>query len=174
MFLLPHPRLAHAHFISLFALALIGLVLGGFVLFWPLTPAEPSPQLRVVTPDGEELLRIPLDQGLSWEIHWQHSVAGILVRDGYRWQDGQMLLTDSWTPLLDVAGLGYTPGRGELRVDEAGDFWIAEINEAVPGNVHRIRIGSGHAPTTLIYADRAYPLSLNHPSLLAHIEVILP
>lgn len=167
---LPLLRLTHSQWILALLLA---LVVGGLVWLW--RPAEPPPQLRVIIPAGEELLRIPLEQGLSWEVHWQHSVAGILVRDRYRWQDGQMLLTDSWTPLLDVAGLGYTPGRGELRVEaETGDFWIAEINEAVPGNVHRIRIGSRHAPTTLVYAERAYPLSLNHPGLLAHIEVILP
>jgi hypothetical protein len=136
--------------------------------------APPSAILRVVAAGGEEILQIPLVEGLAWEIHWQHSVTGIVVRDRFAWHEGQMLLTDTLTPLLDVAGLGHLPGRGELRDDGNGGVWIAAIDEAIPGNAYWLRIGSSRAPTTLVYAGRSYALSVDHPNVRARIEVILP
>jgi hypothetical protein len=139
------------------------------------TPGTPPPAvLRVVTANDEELLRLPLAEGLTWEIQWQHSVAGIIVRDRFAWRKGQMLLTDTLTPLLDIAGLGHLPGRGELRDDGHGGAWIAAIDEPIPGNAYWLRIGSIRAPTTLVYAGYSYPLSVDHPSVRARIEVILP
>jgi len=88
----------------------------------PGSPAtgEPGPALRVVSADGQVFLNLPLDHGLVWEIQWRHSVAGITVRDRFALRDGQMTLTDSFTPLLDVAGLGNMGDRGELRTTGPG------------------------------------------------------
>jgi hypothetical protein len=173
-------RLPHSTFMILTAAAAVAVlaivwILNGFVLPGRLVNTGPPPAiLRVVTKGGDEILRVPLEQGPTWEIHWQHSVANILVRDRFTWRDGRMLLTDTLTPLLDVAGLGHTPGRGELRDDGNGGAWIAAIDEAIPGNAYWIRIGSARAPTTLVYAERSYPLSIDYPNVRARIEVILP
>jgi hypothetical protein len=55
-------------------------------------------------------------------------VAQVRVRDVFAWRDGTMLLTDQLTPLIDIAGLGHTPGRGDLRDDGDGGYWIAGID----------------------------------------------
>jgi len=130
--------------------------------------------LRVVTAAGEVLLRAPLGADPTWEVVWLHSVARVWVRDAFAWRDGTMLLTDQRTPYFDIAGLGHTPGRGELRDDGAGGFWIAGIDERLDGDVHRFVIGSAHAPTTLRVAGRTYDLSASHPGVRARIEVIAP
>ena len=121
---------------------------------------------------GEEIVRIPLRDDPTWEVRWRHSVAGIVVRDIFAWRDGQMLLTDTLTPQLDVAGLGHTPGRGELFDDGDGGYWIAGIDEPIRGNAYWIRIGSERAPTALVHGDRTYELSVAHASVRARIEVV--
>ena len=85
-----------------------------------------------------------------------------------------MWLTDHRTPYLDIAGLGHTPGRGELRDDGEGGFWIAGIDLRLAGDVHRFIIGSAHAPTQLLHAGRVHDLSASHPGVRARIEVIEP
>lgn len=107
-------------------------------------------------------------------IAWLHSVARIEVRDAFAWRDGGMWLTDQWTPLLDVAGLGHVAGRGELRPDGAGGHWIAGIDERLAGDVHHFVIGSAHAPTTLVHAGRAVDLSAVRPGERARLEVVHP
>ena len=64
--------------------------------------------------------------------------------------------------------------RDGLRDDGVGGIWIADINEPIPGNAYWMRIGSARAPTTLVYGDRAYPLSVEHPNLRVKLEVIEP
>jgi hypothetical protein len=120
------------------------------------------------------LLRAPLGDDPTWEVVWLHSVARVWVRDAFAWRDGRMLLTDQRTPHLDIAGLGHTPGRGELRDDGAGGHWIAGIDQRLADDVHRFVIGSGHAPTTLRHAGRTYDLSADHPGVRARIEVSVP
>jgi hypothetical protein len=174
---LPHSTFMIPATLAAVVIAVLAIVwmLNGSALPGRQVNSGPFPaELRIVTTSGEEILRIPLVQGPSWEVHWQHSVANILVRDRFTWRDGQMLLTDTRAPLLDVAGLGHTPGRGELRDDGNGGAWITAIDEAIPGNAYWIRIGSARAPTTLVYAGQYYPLSVDHPNVRARIEVILP
>jgi hypothetical protein len=126
------------------------------------------------TGSSETILRLPLRDHPTWEIQWRHSVAGILVRDRFAWREGRMVLTDTLTPHLDVAGLGHTPGEGALRRDDAGDAWIAGIDRVIPGDAYRVRIGSARAPTVLLHAGRAYPLSAQHAGRLARIAVVAP
>jgi hypothetical protein len=135
---------------------------------------EPGPWLRVIAGDGSLLLSISLASDPSWTLAWPHSVTGTPVSDTFRWHEGRMLLTEHRTRHLDIAGLGLTPGRGEVRGDDQGGFVIAGINEPLPGNVHRIIIGSSLAPTTLWHAGIAYPLSASHAGVRARLEVSLP
>jgi hypothetical protein len=159
------------------ALALVAAAAGAAWL-WYEAFVRPGPVLTVTLEGladdapGDEVVRIALRDDPTWEVRWQHSVAGILVRDVFAWRDGQMLLTDTLTPQLDVAGLGHTPGRGELRDDGAGGYWIAGIDEPIRGNAYWIRIGSERAPTELVHGGRRYELSVAHPSVRARIEVV--
>lgn len=131
-------------------------------------------ELWVITAAGDVLVREPLGRDPTWEIVWLHSVARVTVRDAFAWRDGTMLLTDQRTPFIDIAGLGHTPGRGELRDDGAGGYWIAGIDQRLIGDVHRFVIGSIHAPTTLRHAGRTFDLSASHPGVRARIEVREP
>jgi hypothetical protein len=138
------------------------------------TASRPDPSCGCVTAAGEVLLRVPLGDDPTWEIAWIHSVAGSWIRDAFAWRDATMRLTDQRTPLIDIAGLGHIPGRGELRDDGEGGYWIAGIDERLAGDVHRFVIGSVHAPSTLLHGGRAYELSATHPGVRARIEVREP
>jgi len=149
----------------------------GVALSLTLTAAaagEPGPWLRVITSDGTLVLSISLAAHPSWSLTWPHSVTGTPVSDTFRWDEGRMWLAEHRTRHLDIAGLGHTPGRGQVRDDGEGGFVIAEINEPLAGNVHRIIIGSELAPTTLWHAGVAYPLSTSHAGVRARLEVTLP
>jgi hypothetical protein len=146
-----------------------------------LAAGDPSPpadraaaRLRVVTAAEEVIVDVPLAEDATWELLWTHSVAQVPVRDSFAWRRSMMWLTDHRTPYLDIAGLGHTPGRGELRDDGAGGYWIADIDLRLAGDVHRFIIGSALAPTTLLHAGRAHDLSASHPGVRARIEVIAP
>lgn len=158
--------------------AFLALGASAFLLAYDLF-LRPGPVLLVTlepTGDGpgETIARVPLRDEPTWEIRWRHSVAGIVIRDVFAWRDGQMLLTDTLTPQLDVAGLGHTPGRGTLRDDGAGGYWIADMDEPIRGNAYWVRIGSERAPTVLVHGAREFPLSASHPSVRARIEVVEP
>ncbi|MDF1522161.1 MAG: DUF1850 domain-containing protein [Trueperaceae bacterium] len=135
---------------------------------------RPGPELVVITDAGEELVRVSLKTDPTWEYVWTHSVAQVRVRDVFAYRDGTMLLTDQLTPLIDIAGLGHTPGRGDLRDDGDGGYWIADLDVPIAGNVHRFIIGTERAPTTLVHAGRSFELTATHPGVHARIEVIEP
>ncbi len=162
---------------SILVLAL-GLIVSGFLLARSRSSAKADttagPWLVVSTATGETILRLPLIDEPSWEVHWVHSVAGILVRDSFLWKDGTMLLTDSRTPRLDVAGLGHIEGRGVMKSDGAGGYWIADLDEPIPGNAYTIRIGSSFAPTTIVHAGASYSLTDEHAGERATIAVDAP
>ena len=136
--------------------------------------AHRTVRLRVVTAAEEVLVDVPLAENGTWELLWTHSVARVPVRDSFAWRTNMMWLTDHRTPYLDIAGLGHTPGVGELRDDGAGGYWIANIDLRLAGDVHRFVIGSAFAPTTLLHAGRVHDLSASHPGVRARIEVIEP
>jgi hypothetical protein len=139
-----------------------------------LAPGHPDVRLRVVTAAEEVVVDVPLGEDGTWELVWTHSVAQVQVRDSFAWRRSMMWLTDHRTPYLDIAGLGHTPGSGELRDDGEGGYWIADIDLRLAGDVHRFIIGSAFAPTTLLHAGRVHDLSASHPGVRARIEVIEP
>ncbi|MFO7546644.1 MAG: DUF1850 domain-containing protein [Trueperaceae bacterium] len=162
---------------SLLVMAL-GLIASGAMLgrsrLEPDAAEHAGPWLEVTKASGETILRLPLAEEPRWEVHWVHSVAGILVRDSFRWKDGTMLLTDSRTPRLDVAGLGHIEGRGVMKSDGQGGYWIADLDEPIPGNAYTIRIGSSFAPTTIVHAGIGYGLTDEHAGERATIAVVTP
>ncbi len=116
-------------------------------------------QQLVVTDDaGEVLLELPLDTVPTWEVRWNHSVAGFEVRDRYRLEGGRMLLQDTYAPDF-AAGLGQIPGRGRLESDPRGGYWIRAIDEPVAGNRYALRVGSARVDHRLVHAGKSYSLS---------------
>lgn len=70
---------------------------------------------------------------------WNHSVTGGLVADCFTVQDGVLVLDRAY--LHDfAAGLGEVQGRGHLRPDPRGGYWIDDIAEPLPNGLH-LRIG---------------------------------
>ncbi len=155
--------------IVLLFVAMVGSLPMAYDVLW-----RPGPQLVVVTEAGEELVRVSLKTDPTWEYVWTHSVAQVRVRDVFAWRDGTMRLTDQFTPYLDIAGLGHTPGRGTMRDDGDGGYWLADLDVPIAGNVHRFIIGTERAPSTLVHAGRSFELSETHPGVHARIEVIEP
>lgn len=152
---------------------LVGLILALPLPFLALAYG-PSPVLRVVTDGGEVILSVAIPER-RWEVHWRHSVSGVWLYEAYRWRDGAIVLTDAFAPHLDLAGMGYTPGRGELRLLPEGyrgvRYHIAGIDEVIPVE-HRFRLGSSLAPTVLVVAGRHYPLSELYPGGSVRFEVL--
>ncbi|TLF48204.1 DUF1850 domain-containing protein [Halomonas urmiana] len=103
----------------------------------PLTEAR----LEVRDADGERLVSLPMPEGEGWCLEWNHSVEGFAVLDCYRHRDGRMVLTRSHLPDF-AAGLDHIPGRGRQVSDGEGGYWIEAIDEPVPGNAYRLRVGS--------------------------------
>lgn len=116
-----------------------------------------QPAYLTVTADDELLLALQLSPGDSWHIAWNHSVAGITVRDYYRWDGQQMILTASFTPDF-AAGLGHIPGRGKVLATPQG-YWLLGIDAAVPDNVYFLRVGSDAVNHRLVYHGQTYSLS---------------
>ncbi|MFD1914211.1 DUF1850 domain-containing protein [Halodurantibacterium flavum] len=93
----------------------------------------------------------------EWCLHWSHSVTGGAVADCFVGRDGQLFLTRSF--LHDAAaGLGHIPGRGVLR-DVPGGYWIDGIDEPLPGNRLRLRVGGPTVGHELRSGDQVIPLS---------------
>ncbi|HEX7005199.1 MAG TPA: DUF1850 domain-containing protein [Trueperaceae bacterium] len=129
------------------------------------------PHLRVTTQSGDVILDIPLADDPSWYIAWNHSVTGILVKDYYRYENGQMLLTQTHTPTFD-AGLGHIPGRGRLESDGDHGYWIRDIDEPVPGNRYLLRVASTRVDHRVVHGGIAYSLSERAAGQRVVVEVI--
>ena len=41
-----------------------------------------------------------------------------------------------------AAGLGHLEGRGIMKSDGQGGYWIVDINEPIPNNTLTLRVGS--------------------------------
>ncbi|MBS9402667.1 DUF1850 domain-containing protein [Halomonas sp. TRM85114] len=106
-----------------------------------LLAAEDAAVLEVLDDQDERLLAIPMPEGAGWCLGWNHSVAGFAVLDCYRHYAGRMVLQRSHLPDF-AAGLDHIPGRGRQVSDGEGGYWIEDINEPVPGNAYRLRVGS--------------------------------
>lgn len=96
--------------------------------------------LQVVQADGEPLVSVPMPPSAGWCMAWNHSVEGFTVNDCYRNRNGRMVLERSHLPDF-AAGLDHIPGRGWQRSDGHGGYWIEDIDEPVPGNRYRLRVG---------------------------------
>lgn len=118
---------------------------------------EPA-RLEVIGEDGRLLAFLPMPEGQRWCLAWNHSVAGFPVLDCYRHIGGKMVLKRSHLPDF-AAGLDHIPGRGRQVSDGEGGYWIEAIDEPVPGNAYRLRVGSLRVDHRLVADDREIRLS---------------
>lgn len=122
---------------------------------------------------GETVVRFSLATVPAWVLRWNHSVTGIEVSDHYVYEKGSMVLTASHAPAFD-AGLGHIPGRGTLESDGAGGYWIHDIDEPVPGNAYRLRVGPAAVDHRIRHAGRTYSLSAIAANEPVTIRVVGP
>ncbi|WP_258801563.1 DUF1850 domain-containing protein [Halomonas sp. DQ26W] len=115
-------------------------------------------RLEVRGEDGRPILVLPMPEGERWCLEWNHSVTGIRVQDCYRHLAGKMVLERSHQPDF-AAGLGHVPGRGRQVSDGQGGYWIEDIDEPVPGNRYRLRVGSPQVNHRLLYEERRLSIS---------------
>lgn len=111
--------------------------------------------LSVTDKAGEELARI---DATAWCIVWNHSVKGFAVQDCYELHEDRMVLVRSHQPDF-AAGLGHIPGRGRQTSDDRGGYWIEDIDEVVPGNCYRLRVGSASVDHRIVTGNRKISLS---------------
>lgn len=129
-----------------------GLVLAG--------PAAGQDEARLVVSNeaGEPLVTLPMPEGEGWCLEWNHSVEGFPVLDCYRHRDGRMVLERSHLPDF-AAGLDHVPGRGRQVSDGEGGYWIEDLDEPVPGNAYRLRVGGPAVDHRLVVDDERISLS---------------
>ncbi|MGM0700902.1 MAG: DUF1850 domain-containing protein [Pseudomonadota bacterium] len=121
--------------------------------------ADPAPaRLEVLDADGEPLVALAMPEGSRWCLEWNHSVEGFAVLDCYRHDDGRMVLERSHLPDF-AAGLDHVLGRGRQVSDGQGGYWIEDIDEPVPGNAYRLRVGSMRVDHRLVVDTRRISLS---------------
>ncbi|SHK75214.1 DUF1850 domain-containing protein [Halomonas caseinilytica] len=101
----------------------------------------PAHELRVNGADGRLLVSLPMPEGAGWCLAWNHSVEGFAVHDCYRNVGGHMVLERSHLPDF-AAGLDHIPGRGRQVSDGQGGYWIEDLDEPVPGDRYRLRVGA--------------------------------
>lgn len=111
-----------------------------------------SPQLAVVDSRGDVLSSDPLPESGRWCLHWNHSVSGIPVRDCFRADATGLWLTDTLQPDF-AAGLGHIPGRGQLRQTPDGAYLIEGIDERIPGDCLRLRVGRAPVSHRIVFDD---------------------
>ncbi len=132
---------------------MIGWRLAAVLLFWPAVAW--GEVLQVSGPDGLILQRP--DPG-EWCLHWRHSVTGGAVADCFGSEDGRLMLRRSY--LHDAAaGLGHIPGRGEMRPDPGGGYWIDHIDEPLAQNRLILRVGQPRVGHELRFDALRVPLS---------------
>ncbi|MBF8222018.1 DUF1850 domain-containing protein [Halomonas sp. 328] len=127
-------------------------------LLWPPLANADGARLAVIDEHGDTLLNLPMPEGAGWCLAWNHSVAGFPVHDCYRHQRGRMVLERSHLPDF-AAGLDHIPGRGRQVSDGRGGYWIEAIDEPVPGNAYRLRVGSPRVDHRLLFQGQRISLS---------------
>lgn len=133
------------------------LLCAGLVLAGPVAGQDKA-RLVVSNETGEPLVTLPMAEGEGWCLEWNHSVEGFAVLDCYRHSDGRMVLERSHLPDF-AAGLDHVPGRGRQVSDGEGGYWIEDLDEPVPGNAYRLRVGGPAVDHRLVVDDTRISLS---------------
>ncbi len=142
-------------------------------LLLPLPAPAGEGFLEVHADDGSLIVALPMPEGEGWCLEWNHSVEGFAVLDCYRHRGGRMVLERSHLPDF-AAGLDHIPGRGRQVSDGEGGYWIEAIDEPVPGNAYRLRVGSLRVDHRLVVDDERISLSRLAANRLVTLRLTLP
>lgn len=134
---------------------------------------EAHARLEVLDADGKTLVSLPMPDGEGWCLEWNHSVEGFPVLDCYRHREGRMVLARSHLPDF-AAGLDHIPGRGRQVSDGEGGYWIEAIDEPVPGNAYRLRVGAMRVNHRLVMDGERISLSRLAENRRVTIRLIQP
>lgn len=130
-------------------------------------------KLLVVDVGGEQFAELAMAVGDRWCLVWNHSVTGFEVSDCFVLSAQAMLLESSRQPDF-AAGLGHVEGRGTLRADGSGGYLIEGINEPLPGNVLRLRVGSEAVDHRIEHPRGTLRLSAESPHRRVEIRYAPP
>ena len=150
----------------------VGLAAGAPAAGAPAALADEA-RLEVLDAGGERLVSVPTPEGEGWCLEWNHSVEGFAVLDCYRHRDGRMVLRRSHLPDF-AAGLDHIPGRGRQVSDGEGGYWIEDIDEPVPGNAYRLRVGAMRVDHRLVIDGSRTSLSRLAANERVTIRLALP
>jgi hypothetical protein len=135
------------------------------------TPLLAKDTLTVETLAGLNIGELGFDPGQEICLSWAHSVTGGRVADCFENRDGTMMLTRSF--LHDfAAGLGEVAGRGTLRSAAGGGYWIDGIDEVIPDNALRLRIGAPRVGHVLTGGTDRLHLSARAPGASVMIRLV--
>jgi len=135
--------------------------------------AAEEARLEVLDADGKRLVSLPMPEGDGWCLEWNHSVEGFPVQDCYRHRRGRMVLVRSHLPDF-AAGLDHIPGRGRQVSDGEGGYWIEAIDEPVPGNAYRLRVGAMRVDHRLVVDGERISLSRLAENQRVTLRLTLP
>ena len=122
------------------------------------SPLWAQSTLVVETPAGLTIGVLDFAPGQEICLTWAHSVTGGRVADCFENRSGTMVLSRSY--LHDfAAGLGEIAGRGTVRTAATGGYWIDGINEPIPDNTLRLRVGAPRVGHVLTDGTRRLNLS---------------
>ncbi len=128
--------------------------------------------LAVSASDGAKMVELPLEEGQSWCLLWNHSVAGFTVRDCFVWQSPHLRLQSSHQPDF-AAGLGHFQGRGQMRVADEGGYLIDCIDEKLPDNRLILRVGARTVDHRIKIGDQIISLSERAAGERVGIQVVV-
>lgn len=121
---------------------------------------QPQSYLHIYLTSGQLVKQLELPPEGRWCLYWEHSVAGFTVQDCFRERAGELLLESSRQPDF-AAGLGHTPGQGQLISDEQGGYRLESINQVMANQQLRLRVGSSKVNHRIDYEQgllELYPL----------------
>lgn len=122
------------------------------VYFWQVSTSLEYSLTMVNMKTGQMIMKVPVLEGESFQIHYIHSVDRLPVQETFKVNQGNLVL-DQVRWMSFGAGLGYM-GQGELKVE--GEWIIIEkMNRRLDSLPLRVGTIADHC---LVYRGEEYPL----------------
>jgi hypothetical protein len=135
--------------------------------------AASSARISVVDDAGLEVAGFSIQPHEQWCLLWNHSVAGFTVRDCFVYDPPRLVLDSSHQPDF-AAGLGHVIGRGTMLSDSTGGYRIESINEPMPGNRLRLRVGAPSVDHRIEFQGGSISLSELAGQRVVEIRLVTP
>lgn len=149
------------------------LPLALLLLYPAVVAAASSARISVVDDAGLEVAGFSIQPHEQWCLLWNHSVTGFTVRDCFVFDPPRLVLDSSHQPDF-AAGLGHIVGRGTMLSDSAGGYRIESINEPLPGNRLRLRVGAPSVDHRIEFHSESISLSERAAQRAVEIRLVMP